>query len=82
MKSVENVMYDENVINKILTLTGMKQFRKISAFHSIMLDIIMASDPEEKLKLHEIFSDALKAGAVKPIRRIVFDDDEIEQAFR
>lgn len=61
---------------------GMRHFKNISSFHGVMLDTLFAASREEKLEMHKLLSDALKAGIVKPLRRVVFNCDQYEQAFR
>ncbi|XP_075219330.1 fatty acid synthase-like isoform X2 [Lycorma delicatula] len=61
---------------------GMENFKNITSFHGIMLDVIFHASDEEKSEINKILSDVLKSGAVKPLRRQVFDGDQFEQAFR
>jgi fatty acid synthase len=62
--------------------TGMEIFLKETSFHGIMLDYLLFSTSEKKKVLHDIVSEGIKSGAVKPLVRNVFAQDEAEQAFR
>jgi hypothetical protein len=62
--------------------TGMEIFLKETSFHGIMLDYLFSATSEKKKVLHDIIAEGIKSGAVKPLVRNVFAEDEIEQAFR
>ena len=57
-------------------------FLKDTSFHGIMLDNMFEASDEEKVVLHTILNESIASGAVKPLTRTVFGEDEIEQAFR
>jgi hypothetical protein len=62
--------------------TGMEIFLKETSFHGVMLDCLFSATSEKKKVLHDLILEGIKSGAVKPLVRNVFTEDEIEQAFR
>jgi fatty acid synthase len=60
----------------------MEVFLKETSFHGVMLDELFTSSPEFKKKLHDIMTEGVAAGAVRPLPRTVFPTTEVEQAFR
>jgi fatty acid synthase len=61
---------------------GMAVFLKNVAFHGILLDALFEADAKTKKMLTDLVTDGIKTGAVKPLRRSVYDKDQIEAAFR
>lgn len=62
---------------------GMMIFLKEVSFHGILLDHLLFSTlEEEKTQLHNMVTEGLKNGAIKPLVRKVFEKDELETAFR
>ncbi|KAK9884211.1 hypothetical protein WA026_005161 [Henosepilachna vigintioctopunctata] len=52
------------------------------SFHSVMMDLVMDSGTDVKKIVSDIFNQALRSGAVKPLNTTVFSMNEMEQAFR
>ena len=63
-------------------LTGMKMFLKETSFHGVSLDKLFSSSPELKGVLHDIMTEGVLSGVVRPLNRTVFSSMEVEQAFR
>jgi fatty acid synthase len=61
---------------------GMEIFLKETSFHGVMLDCLFTAPSEKKKVLRDLIAEGVKSGAVKPLVRNVFAEDEIEQAFR
>ncbi|KAF4517409.1 hypothetical protein B566_EDAN005018 [Ephemera danica] len=61
---------------------GMIIFQKDIAIHGVLLDAIIDGTSGEKRNLHDILSQGIKSGAVKPLARQVFGVNEIEGAYR
>ncbi|XP_065204299.1 fatty acid synthase-like isoform X2 [Planococcus citri] len=53
-----------------------------TTIHNVQLDHFFWNQDEEALKLSEEFQKILDLGVIKPIRRIIFEANEIETAFR
>lgn len=65
------------------TSLGMMIFLKEVSFHGIVLDHLLFSISEEqRIYLHNMITEGLKNGAIKPLVRKVFEKDELETAFR
>jgi hypothetical protein len=60
----------------------MKMFLKETSFHGLMLDRAISASPELNRVLHDIMTEGILSGVVRPINRTVFPDVEVEQAFR
>jgi fatty acid synthase len=60
----------------------MEIFLKETSFHGIMLDHLFAGTSERKKILNGLLNEGIKSGAVQPLTRTVFAEDEVEQAFR
>ena len=63
-------------------LTGMKMFLKDTSFHGVMLDKLFSASTELKKVLHDIITEGILSGVVRPLNRSVFPNTEVEQAFR
>ncbi|PNF15231.1 hypothetical protein B7P43_G14038, partial [Cryptotermes secundus] len=61
---------------------GMEIFLKETSFHGVMLDFLFSASSEKKKVLCDLIVEGIKSGAVKPLVRNVFAEDEVEQAFR
>jgi fatty acid synthase len=61
---------------------GMEMFLKETSFHGVMLDYLFSATSEKKKVLRDIIFEGIKSGAIKPLVRNVFTEDEIEEAFR
>lgn len=61
---------------------GMSVFLKNTSFHGILLDSVMEGDDETIEEIVGLVSDGIKNGAVRPLQTTVFNDKQIEQAFR
>lgn len=60
----------------------MEVFLKEISFHGVMLDTLFESPKEWKQELQNHVQRCIDSGAIKPLVRTVFEDDQIEQAFR
>ncbi|KDR18643.1 hypothetical protein L798_06624, partial [Zootermopsis nevadensis] len=61
---------------------GMEIFLKETSFHGIMLDSLFSGSFERKKILIDLVNEGIKSGAVQPLTRTIFAEDEVEQAFR
>lgn len=61
---------------------GMGLFLKNTAFHGILLDALFESDSPEKREVMNLVSEGIANGAVRPLPSTVFNENQIEQAFR
>lgn len=61
---------------------GMSVFLKNTTFHGILLDSVMEGDDETINEVVTLVSDGIKNGAVRPLQTTVFNDTQVEQAFR
>lgn len=64
------------------TPLGMSVFLKNVSFHGILLDSIMNSNSETIEEVVHLVAAGIKTGAVRPLRTTVFNDKQVEQAFR
>lgn len=60
----------------------MQVFLRGISFHCILLDNIHEEKEDKRNEIFSRFQYELNAGAVKPIVRKVFKNDQVEQAFR
>lgn len=62
----------------------MSIFLKNTTFHGILLDSLFeaGSDSSDKQAVVELLNEGIKSGAVRPLQTTVFNDQQIEQAFR
>lgn len=61
---------------------GMSVFLKNTSFHGILLDSVMEGDDETIEMVVGLVADGIKNGAVRPLPTSVFNDKQVEQAFR
>ncbi|XP_037959865.1 fatty acid synthase [Teleopsis dalmanni] len=61
---------------------GMSVFLKNTSFHGILLDSVMEGEEEMQKQIVTLVSEGIKKGAVRPLPTSVFNDLQIEQAFR
>jgi len=61
---------------------GMSVFLKNVTFHGILLDSLFDQDGEDKRLVVKLVEDGIKSGAVKPLPYSVFNESQIEEAFR
>jgi fatty acid synthase len=61
---------------------GMSVFLKNVTFHGILLDSLFDQDSADKRQVVKLVSDGIKSGAVKPLPYSVFNENQIEEAFR
>lgn len=61
---------------------GMSVFLKNTTFHGILLDALFDSDSPEKKRVFDLVSEGIKSGAVKPLPKTVYNENQVEQAFR
>jgi hypothetical protein len=60
----------------------MKVLLKERSFHRVMIDRVFTASVELKKQLHDIMTEGILSGGVRPLQRVVFADTEVEQAFR
>ena len=63
-------------------LIGMKVFLKETSFHGVFLDKVFSAAPELKKILHDMMTEGILSGVVRPLNRTVFSSMEVEEAFR
>lgn len=63
-------------------MLGMEVFLKETSFHGVMLDNFFYAEKEWKVALKKSLQKAIDDGAVKPLVREVFNEDQVEEAFR
>lgn len=61
---------------------GMSVFLKNTSFHGILLDSVMEGDDETIKTVVDLVADGIKNGAVRPLPTSVFNEKQVEQAFR
>lgn len=61
---------------------GMSVFLKNTSFHGILLDSVMEGDDETIETVVGLVAEGIKNGAVRPLPTSVFNDKQVEQAFR
>ncbi|XP_067671035.1 fatty acid synthase-like [Haliotis asinina] len=64
------------------TALGMSIFLKNISFHGILLDALMEPGNKDWDNVHELVSQGISSGAVKPLDTTVFSHSEVEDAFR
>jgi len=60
----------------------MRMFLQETSFHGVSLDKLLSSSAELKKVLHNIMTEGIFSGVVRPLNRTVFPNMEVEQAFR
>src|SRR5699024_8635651 len=67
---------------------GMAAFLKNIGFHGILLDALFGSTANSvtisahKKRVAQLIKEGIKSGAVRPLKRTIFDMDHTEDAFR
>ncbi|KAH8306769.1 hypothetical protein KR044_013279, partial [Drosophila immigrans] len=61
---------------------GMSVFLKNTSFHGILLDSVMEGEVEMQNQVVSLVAEGIKSGAVVPLPTSVFNDRQVEQAFR
>lgn len=61
---------------------GMSVFLKNTSFHGILLDSVMEGEESMQDEVVKLVADGIKSGAVRPLQTSVFNEMQIEQAFR
>ncbi|XP_055919370.1 fatty acid synthase [Eupeodes corollae] len=61
---------------------GMSVFLKNTSFHGILLDSVMEGEESMQDQVVKLVADGIKSGAVRPLQTSVFNEMQIEQAFR
>ncbi|GAB0087210.1 Fatty acid synthase [Sergentomyia squamirostris] len=61
---------------------GMSMFLKNTSFHGILLDTVLQGDEKTIWTIAKLVEEGIKTGAVRPLPTTVFDDQQVEQAFR
>jgi hypothetical protein len=57
-------------------------FLKETSFHGVVLDKVISSSHELQKVLHDIMTEGILSGVVRPLNRTVFSKMEVEQAYR
>lgn len=57
-------------------------FRREGSFHGINVDTFSNVEPSQQKLIIDLIRDGIKGGYVKPLPRVCFKEDQIEQAFR
>ncbi|GAB0087166.1 Fatty acid synthase [Sergentomyia squamirostris] len=70
--------FDLNANNPL----GMSMFLKNTSFHGILLETVLQGDDETISTVVKLVEEGIKTGAVRPLPTTVFDDQQVEQAFR
>lgn len=61
---------------------GMSVFLKNTTFHGILLDALFDSDCPEKREVMKLVTEGIASGAVRPLPKTVYNENQVEQAFR
>lgn len=61
---------------------GMSIFLRNTTVHGILLDALFDSDSPEKRQVMNLVSEGIASGAVRPLPKTVFNEHQVEQAFR
>lgn len=61
---------------------GMAVFLKNTSFHGILLDGLFDRDCDEKKEVMRLVSEGILNGAVQPLASTVYNENQVEQAFR
>lgn len=61
---------------------GMSIFLKNTTFHGILLDALFDTDCPEKREVMKLVSQGIASGAVRPLPKTVYNEHQVEQAFR
>uniref|UniRef100_A0A0K8V335 Fatty acid synthase n=1 Tax=Bactrocera latifrons TaxID=174628 RepID=A0A0K8V335_BACLA len=61
---------------------GMSVFLKNTSFHGILLDSVMEGEEEMQNRVVSLVAEGIKNGAVRPLPTSVFNELQVEQAFR
>lgn len=61
---------------------GMGVFLKNTTFHGILLDALFDSDSPQKKEVFDLVTQGIANGAVRPLPKTVFNENQVEQAFR
>jgi fatty acid synthase, animal type len=61
---------------------GLGNFLKELSFHSVLVDNLLRSSPEAKMRLQVLLENDMKRGIIKPLKTTVFEANQVEQAFR
>ncbi|XP_046335907.1 fatty acid synthase-like [Haliotis rufescens] len=64
------------------TALGMSIFLKNISFHGILLDALFDPGNKDWENVHQLVSNGIRSGAVKPLDTTVFSHAEVEDAFR
>jgi fatty acid synthase len=60
----------------------MAVFMKGISFHCLMLDLIIANNPEKMRAVHRLVADGIKNGTVAPINATIYSPDDISRAMK
>ncbi|KAJ8954469.1 hypothetical protein NQ314_007075 [Rhamnusium bicolor] len=59
-----------------------KMFLKNCSFHGVLLDDLIENYSIDKETIKHLLAEGIKNGVVRPLTRTIFDDTEVENAFR
>jgi len=62
--------------------TGMAVFLRNITFHGILLDALFEPGNPDWRTVHDLVSNGIRDGTVRPLEATVFERDDIEAAFR
>ncbi|CAH0549735.1 unnamed protein product [Brassicogethes aeneus] len=60
----------------------MSVFLKNTTFHGILLDALYNSDTPEKMEVIKLVTEGIASGAVRPLPKTVYSENQVEEAFR
>jgi fatty acid synthase len=60
----------------------MSIFLKNISFHGILLDALFEEDNQDWLEVSQLLTQGIQSGAVRPLKSTIFDNTQVEQAFR
>jgi len=61
---------------------GMAVFLRNISFHGILLDALFEPGNPDWQTVHDLVSNGIRDGTVKPLQSTVFEGDDVEAAFR
>lgn len=60
----------------------MSIFLKNISFHGILLDALFDENNTDRQKVSRLVDEGIQSGAVQPLNSSVFENDQLEEAFR
>ncbi|XP_020298388.1 fatty acid synthase-like [Pseudomyrmex gracilis] len=62
---------------------NLKEFSKGISFYGVLLDrVFISTDERRKIHIHNLLNNMIQRGAVEPLKREVFEQHEVETAFK